>query len=44
LTKLGRPARNKHSSFLQTFVNYCHKICITMGPEANVITFYGRRK
>jgi hypothetical protein len=31
LTRLERLVRDKHSSFLRTFVNYGHKFFITLG-------------
>ncbi len=36
--RLERPARNKHYSLLQTFVNYRCKFFITLGPDVIMLS------
>jgi hypothetical protein len=40
LTKLERPARNKHSSLLETFLITAVKSFITLSPGPNVIKLF----
>ncbi len=39
-TKVERPAKDKHSSLLRTFVNYVHTTFYNIGPGVNVINTF----